>query len=54
MQQNTFEKKLATVSGMLIVQNFELRGPGACGRICTPVSDCFHDKTIISNKNFRV
>ena len=33
MQQNTFEKKLATVRGMLIEQNFELRGPGSSGRI---------------------
>ena len=28
MQQNTFEKELATVRGTLIEQNFELRGPG--------------------------
>ena len=54
MQQNTFEKKLATVSGMLIVQNFELRGPGPRGRICTPITGCFHDKTTISKENFRV
>ena len=39
---------------MLIEQIFELRGPGPPGRICTPISDCFHDKTIISKKNFQV
>ena len=37
MRQNTFEKKLATVRGMLIEQIFELRGPGPLGRICTPI-----------------
>ena len=31
MQQNTSEKPLATVRGMLIEQNFELRGPGKDG-----------------------
>ena len=51
MQQNTFEKKLATVRGMLIGQIFELRGPGPFGRICTPITGCFHDKTIISKEN---
>ena len=45
MEQNTFEKKLATVRGTLIEQNFELRGPG---RICTPITGCFQHKTIIS------
>ena len=54
MQQNTFEKKLATVRGMLIAQNFELRGPVPPGRICTPITGCFHYKTIISWGNFRV
>ena len=39
---------------MLIEQNFELRGPGLPGRICTPITGCFHDKTIISKENFRV
>ena len=39
---------------MLIEQNFELRGPGIPGRICTPTTGCFHDKTIISMENFRV
>ena len=33
---------------MLIEQIFELRGPGPPGRICTPITGCFHDKTIIS------
>ena len=44
----TSEKKLATVRGMLIEQIFELRGPRPHGRICTPITGCFHDKTIIS------
>ena len=40
---------------MLIEQNFELRGPGPPGRICTPIiTGCFHDKIIISMENFRV
>ena len=54
MQQNTFEKKLAKVRGILIEQNFELRGHGPPGRICTPIAGCFHHKTIIFNENFRV
>ena len=32
-------------------QIFELIGPGLPGRICTPVTGCFHNKTIISKKN---
>ena len=51
MQQNIFEKKLATVRGMLILTNFELRGPGLPGRICIPITGCFHDRTIISKEN---
>ena len=39
---------------MILEQNFELRGPGPPGRICTPITGCFHDKTIISKENFRV
>ena len=54
MQRNTSEKKLATVRGMLVEQNFELRGPGPPGRICTPLTGCFHYKTIISKKNIRL
>ena len=38
---------------MLIEQNFELRGPGPPGCICTPITGCFYDKTIISTKNFQ-
>ena len=53
MQQNSL-KKLATVRGMLIEQNFELRGPGLPGRICTPITGCFHDKTIIFKENIRL
>ena len=47
-------KKLATVRGMLIEQIFELRGPGAPGRLCNPITGYFHHKTIISKENFRV
>ena len=36
---------------MLFEQNFELRGPGPPGRICTPITGYFHDKTIISHEN---
>ena len=54
MQQNSSEKKLATVRGMLIEQIFELRGPGTPSRICTPTTGCFHDKTIISKENIRL
>ena len=39
---------------MLIEQNFELRGPGPPGRICTPITSCFHDKTTISEEIFRL
>ena len=27
---------------------FKLGGPGRPSRICTPITGCFHDKTIIS------
>ena len=47
-------KKISTVRGMLIEQIFELRRPGPPGRICTPITGCFHDKTIISKKNIRL
>ena len=33
---------------MLIEQIFELRGPGPLNRTCTPLTDYFHDKIIIS------
>ena len=39
---------------MLIEQIFELRGPGPPGRICTLITGCFHDKTIISKENNRL
>ena len=44
-------KKLATVMGMLIEQIFELSGPGPPGCTCTPITGCYHDKTMISMKN---
>ena len=49
-----FKKKLAPVRGMLIKQTFDLRGPGPPGRICTSITGCFHDKTIISKENIRL
>ena len=39
---------------MLIQQNFELRRPGSPGRVCTPITGCFHDKTIIAKEKFQV
>ena len=39
---------------MLIKQIFELRGPGPPGRIRTSITDCFHDKTIISKENIQL
>ena len=39
---------------MLIEQNFEFMGPGPPGRICIPITGCFHDKTKISKKDFRL
>ena len=39
---------------MLIKQIFELRGPGPPGRICTSITACFHDKTIISKENIQL
>ena len=50
-----FKKKLAPVRGMHIKQIFELRGlAGPPGCICTSITGCFHDKTIISKKNIRL
>ena len=39
---------------MLIEQIFELRGPEPFGRVCTPITGSFHDKTIISKENIRL
>ena len=41
---------------MLIEQIIEhhLRGPGAPGRICTPITGYFHDKTKVSKENLRM
>ena len=36
---------------MLIEQIFELRGPEAPGRVCSPITACFHDKTITCEEN---
>ena len=47
-------KKSATVKIMLIEQIIGLRGPGSPGRICTPITGCFHDKAVISNENIRL
>ena len=35
-------------------KNFELRGPGPPGHISTPITGCFHDKTIVSKENIRL
>ena len=39
---------------MLIEQIFELRGPGPPGRVCIPITGCFHDETIIPKENIRL
>ena len=40
---------------MFIEQIFELRGPNrSLGRICTSITGCFHEKTIISQENIRL
>ena len=39
---------------MLIEQIFELRGPGPPCATYTPITACFHDKTIISKENIRL
>ena len=44
-------KKISYSKGMLIEQIFKLRWPGPPGRICVPITSCFHDKTIISKQN---
>ena len=54
MQQNTFQKRLAAVRGTFIELICELRGPGPPGRISTPITGCFHDKTVISEENIRL
>ena len=41
---------------MLIEQiiEFQLRGPGPPGRLCTPITGWLYDKTKILKENFRV
>ena len=39
---------------MLIEQIIELKEPEPLGRICTPITGCFHEKTIISKENNRL
>ena len=39
---------------MLIEQIFYLRGPEPPGRICTPITGCFHSKIVASKKNNRL
>ena len=53
MQKSTFEK-ISYSKGMLIEQIFELRGPGLPGRICTAITGCFYDITIVSKENIRL
>ena len=47
-------KKISNSKGMHIKQSFEFRGSEPYGRICTPITGCFHDKTKISLKNLQV
>ena len=47
-------KTLAAAQGMRIEQIFELRGSELSGHIYTSITGCFHEKTIISRKNFPV
>ena len=47
-------KKVSYRKRMLIEQIFELREPGPPGRICTFITVCFHDNTIISKENLRL
>ena len=39
---------------IILIIEFELRGPGPPGRICTPTTVYFYDKTKISKANLRV
>ena len=39
---------------MHIEEIFELRGPEPLGRICTPITSCFHDKAKISKETIRL
>ena len=39
---------------MHIEENFELRGSGLPGRICIPITACFHNKTIMFKENNRL
>ena len=39
---------------MLNEQIFEFRRPGPSDRICTPITGCFYDKTIIYKENIRL
>ena len=43
-------KKISYGWGLLIEQIFRLRGPGPPSRICSSITGCFYDKTIISNE----
>ena len=40
--------------GIAVFFLVELRWPDPPGRVCTPITGCFHDKTVISKENFRV
>ena len=39
---------------IILVIEFELRGPGPPERICAPISGYFYDKTKISKENLRL
>ena len=50
MQKNTFEKISYSKGNILTEQIIELGRPRPFGRICTSITGCFQDETIISAK----
>ena len=47
-------KKISYSKGKLNEQIFESIGSRPPGRICTPITGCFHDRTTISKENNRL
>ena len=54
MRQNSFENKKLEKVLIEQISEFELRGPGPPGRICTFKTNDFYDKTKESKQNFRL
>ena len=54
MRQNSFENKKLEKVLIEQISEFELRGPGPSGRICTSKTSNFYDNTKISKQNFRL